>query len=59
MVDVDLTHEDYLMLESWFLRLRAKKQDDTEKERFLYSKILVLHDARMREDIKFKEMMKG
>ena len=57
MVEIDFTNEDYDMLEKWFERLFGKKHDESKHERFLYSKILVFHDAQVREDNKMKDLM--
>lgn len=57
MTEVDLTNEDYAMLEAWFERLHGKKDDATKKELFLYSKLLVLHDSYNREKSEFKDLM--
>ena len=57
MTEVELSEEDYNILENWFERLFAKKNNSSKKERFLYSKLLVMHDSHIREKNEMKDML--
>lgn len=56
-MEIELTEEDYNMLEGWFEVLFAKKDNSSKKERFLYSKLLVMHDSHIREKNEMKDML--
>ena len=57
-MEIELTKEDYLMLENWFEVLFAKKNNSSKKERFLYSKLLVMHDSHIRERQELKDALR-
>ena len=56
-MEVDLHDDDYNLLEDWYARLFAKKNNASKKEKFLYAKLLVMHDSYAREKAEMKDML--